>query len=168
MTDEQSFTDIIKSMPYGAMFYEIVGVDFQPMESVFIIKEEKVNIKELKNNPVIQIHSAMLAVNNVPVIVFMVKFGHSLLYESWLNYYQEDGINENFGYWCKQDTLKFLFFDAKNERIIKTSNSYRDTFKEYVRAIEQYPKWSMQQFDEAKQKVIDRYPDIQNFGVYLD
>lgn len=128
-----------------------------------LVKEELKNIKKIKKyKPQISSRLGLAKIDDVYLIVYMFRFVdiEGILYETLLNYHSEDG-NKCLKLLTKQQNLYFMIHDEDNNSIrnIAMNNSLCQAFKKFENVIKsQSFKWSMNDFDKAKERLYQIYP----------
>ncbi|MFT9498266.1 nucleotide modification associated domain-containing protein [Anaerosolibacter sp.] len=113
--------DIIKflnsgmAMIGGVYLYRgsITDPDPESFETMLIINEEQKYINKLGYRPIIEVKLAVYEVNGIYAVSFLIMVNQDpdMLYESWLNYFWEDG-KKYFEDLSKQDNIIISYFCA--------------------------------------------------------
>jgi len=149
---------IILQSPPGTAIYASV---FRPEQHIdFLIREESKIIQNRLKNPIITVRPGLLIQNNIAVVVVMFQLGSEpeQIFETWWNYYQKEG-GKYFRGMAIQDNIAFhLYGDTKKvEKSIQIPNSLQGFFQQ-IEEIKELPPWSMQEFDEERERIYQQYP----------
>jgi hypothetical protein len=151
----------LEILPSGLMIYARSKFDLGEFETHLIVKEEEKYLQTLQPKQLFNFHSALIQMNNVSVVVLMMKVENDqdMLYESWWNFYQSQG-KESFINMSIQEKLRILFFNEKNDLKIKKeiNNGLSLAFCEYLNNIRYKSPWTMKDFDKAKEDIYNKYP----------
>lgn len=130
-------------------------------ELAFFIQEEKKYINKVSKYPQIRIKAALAVYDNVPLVVVLILVNNDfdMLYEIYFNYHQTGEGRKYFEDLTSQDRIVLFFYQgAERKRNIKIDNSLKDAFKGCMTEIMKYAKWSMDQFDSARELLYLDYP----------
>lgn len=152
---------IIKNSKPGIMLYTtVIPKDTKRQEFCLVIREESRYLKKLRNNPVFQIRTGLFNMNNVLImpILVLVNRNFDMLYECMFNYYQESGGHNFIDLLSNQKRILVSFFndDGKIERKIALNNNLKN-INEIKNLLNNYPAWSMKEFDIAKSELYKKY-----------
>jgi len=134
------------------------------MVTVFAVREDEEHVATLPAEPMIQARSALMITDQVGLIVILARI-EGEVYETWLNrYFEGIGLEECLDDLAQQEKLLFSFYvdDSEPARLIWMPNLQRDQFAEYQRAVAGLPPWSMEAFNMARMRAIQRFPSVQS------
>jgi len=131
------------------------------IETRFLVREDASRVARLPRHSRIDIRSALFERSGVGL--FAVLFNvEGEIYETWWNWCSplhracfQDMINQ------LEVTISFFVDETEPARTIRATNAVRDTFRTVVDRLAKIPPWEMSDFDRAREKLYDQYPDIQ-------
>lgn len=163
MNDKSTFMEIMRLQPYGTLMYDIISVDGQNWEVSFFIKEDETHMALYTNNPNVEIVMGIIEEEEASPVVAIININgcKDLMYETWLNFYAELG-EKVFEYLICQEKIKLHLINGRNNivRSISVNNGLKKWLLNYIQRIKGRKRWSMTDFDVAKDKICCRYPDI--------
>ena len=134
------------------------------MVTVMVIREDDEHLQALPTQPMIEVRSALLIENRVGLVAILAKIENEI-YETWLNrHFEGMGLDECLDDLAQQEKLLFAFYVDGPEpaRTIWSPNRFQDEFARYQEAIGGMEPWSMPQFDQARMRVMQRFPSVQD------
>ncbi len=154
--------NFIKSVPAGLAIYEHAW-DKQTKEEhvVFLVKEKSEIIKQY-NNPLIRVQLGIIkGSKSFPIIfMFMLNEKKDFIFDIWFNYCASN-TKYSLDILSKQNFFYFVFYGDKGtkERTIALTNSIKNFFSYILKFMQKNnPSWSMEDFDEDKEKIYIKYP----------
>jgi len=154
--------EMIRMFPPGCGFPAFVSLNGGKMETRLLIREDFEHLSTIKRNPKVEIRVGVITLNNVVLVPLMVRLDEKdeLTYEMWLNYHSDE-MKQEINSLGKQNNIDILFIgdNFKIDKIIKTGNFMKSFFKDLSNTINKVPKWSMEEFDNAKDSTLNIYPD---------
>lgn len=109
----------------------------------------------------VPVRAGAIPIDNVLLVVVMFRLGggREQLYETHWNYYTENG-SETFLLMAEQTTIPIILFgdSGGQERHIMVSNYTQPFFERLIITLESIRPWSMEEFDQAKLVVYERWP----------
>ena len=129
------------------------------LQTCFICREEDWRIKQWPTPCPVCSKVGLLNQDNCAVVVSMIQFP-TATYENYLNFHYVPDVPEFFEDLTIQNHITFLFYgdDLELKRRIRVPNSLKKFFKNAINKIKSVPKWSMKDFDNAKEKIQQKYP----------
>ncbi len=144
--------------PPGVVVYGQFQAKGESPQTGLFIREESARIRQLGAKPVVEIRAGLLQEGEVYVVVLMVGIGGEI-YETWLNYYQEDGDDCLSDLAAQKRLLISFYGDQGRERAITINNFNLATMmSKAIPILAGSRRWGMVAFDEAKTGVCNRYP----------
>jgi len=132
-------------------------------EMGFFIREDLEHLKLIPKIPRIHIRTGLLVYNHIPVmsIMVLIEENFDMLYEMFFNYHQPNG-DRYLDDLISQGRILLHFYTATERiRTITVKNEIEDGLKEIKLKINQYPEWTMAEFDRAKERI---YKDFSSPG----
>lgn len=156
--------DLLLKMPYGSSLYSAVQLDKDRWEIAWLLREEVKRCKALGPSPWVQWRCGAIEQDGVLLIPVLLSIGTvspEHIWEVWINHHQHDAISPLF-LLAEQDRLTIHFYDHATTPVcsIQTSNGLRDFSIEAVRRLADAPRWTMAEFDRARQKTYKRWPSV--------
>ena len=155
--------DFIAQCPAGMANLGVVSFEDRPdqLEITIYVREDTSRINAL-DNPDVELRSTNMLVDGVYIAPLLVRIGKEKqenIFEMWLNFFASEKKIRLLG---EQDriVLSFVGDSRKVERKIKVKNSWRDYFEQLYKVCSVQQKWSMKEFDRAKQEMYAKYPAI--------
>ena len=162
--------DIIKQFPVGVAIFEIYEFDGEPA-FCFLIKEESKYIGMWGEKPMIEIRTGAMTSGAVVVcpLIVNVNGNEDLFYETWVNYHSKLGrpVMEILE---KATPFRVLLINERNEvqRVIAVGNNFaKDTVRSMKKLLEDSYTWSMDEFDNMKDQISQKYPTVKSLWNYL-
>jgi hypothetical protein len=108
------------------------------------------------------VRAGLLQDRDVYLIAVMLRTPDGELYETWFNYWQTGGGREYLEDWSRQKSLALLFYGDRGtrERQILIVNPLADLAGQALPVLEATTPWSMANFDAAKARICEAYPDL--------
>jgi hypothetical protein len=147
---------MIEAEPGIAVFGRPIGTDSR---TDFFVREESAIIKGFQN-PTLVLRPGVVVLGGVVVVMVLFQVG-GRVFETWWNYF-EDGNDVAFRGMTEQETVTFHFHGEKGKREKSTTvrNPLRGLFRTLVEGISQKEKWSLEEFEKAKEMLCQKYPTI--------
>jgi hypothetical protein len=148
----------------------VLEVGSQKFLSVFEIKENSLIPKETMH---LEFRSSLFSLDEVLLIPLALQIDNNpeLTYCVWLNYHAEE-VKKWFQYFAVQEEIRLLLVNEKNQvvKIIRNSNNLRIGFHDYLQRLNNRIPWSIADFEYAKSKIFQVYPDPLSlwFGLKLE
>lgn len=124
--------------------------------TMLLVRETLKAVERLGEHPIIELRAGLLLEQQVLLAIVMLRI-NGTYYETWWNYHQPAGRVE-FDDMSKQELLPILFFTPELARSIAIRNSLAPFFQAAVEELAKTTAWSMSEFDEARQRIFDRFP----------
>ena len=154
-------------MPHGSALYSRVHIDGSAWETAFLLREESRRVKHLGQEPPVEFRAGLLAEEGVLLIPVLVRAGRVApenIFETWINVCQAGGNGPAIvADLASQERITIHFHDSatKAERSLQVYNSMRGFFGSVQQTVIVQP-WTMRQFDEARESIYGRYPEIRD------
>ncbi len=144
--------------PPGIMVHSRFQAKGEAQQTGLFIREESARIRQLGTSPVVEIRAGLLQEGEIYLLAIMARIGGEI-YETWLNYNQEDGGDCLSGLAAQKRLLVAFYGDQGRERAITINNSNLAIMMgEAIPILAGSRRWGMADFDEAKARVCNRYP----------
>lgn len=163
--------EFVEMLAPGIMFSDnMMNMEENKKEFSFIIKEDNMYLRNISKYPQIELIAGAFNLNDIMVIVFLVKFhdNDDVLYECFLNIHSESN-KETLEILSEQEFINIIMFDENIEikRTIRLKNNIKERMRNLNEMAKGYIPWSMEQFDEAKDIVLKNNPDAFRFWDFL-
>jgi hypothetical protein len=129
----------------------------------FYVREDSNTIKTSLRNPQIRIRAGLIEQDNISLIPVMFWLGKhpNQLFETWWNYH----ATADFGKKCmetmaEQTNIAFHLYGDKgllDKSILLPRNPLQEFFKQSLEKLKNTPEWSMDEFDNARDKIYQEY-----------
>jgi len=140
-------------------------------EPAFLIREDDNHLNALRRGVELSSATCLLLQDGVLLVPMMLSIHGGRLYELWFNYYglpREDPEADSPSVFAHSDSLHLVFYSARGRQLrAPIRNPYRRAFAELLRRIKDYAPWSMGQFDAARAKVCEMFPEIDDQWEYI-
>ena len=162
--------DIIKQFPPGVAIFEIFEFDGEPT-FCFLIKEESKYLALWGEKPMIEIRTGVMTSGDVvafPLIV-NVNGNEDLFYEAWVNYHSNLG-GSVIDIFEKATPFRLILINEKNkvQRVVGVGNNFsKDTVRSMRAMLKESKAWSMEEFDDMKDRIIQKYPSVRALWTHL-
>jgi hypothetical protein len=159
---------LMKSAPLGSMAYARISfVKPGNWQTALLIREESRRIRRYPKHAIFHVRTGLLQDDQVLVIVIMLHTPDGRdarsgrLYETWFNYHREDGGREYLEDWARRRDLSLIFYGDRGtrERQISIVNPLADLARQALPILERAAPWSMADFDAARARICEAYPD---------
>lgn len=151
---------LMKDVPPGIAAFSIGSLDGKDRVAL-LAKERSDIIRRLATPILVPIRSGAIPIGNVLLVVVMFRLGEGReqLFETHWNYYNENG-SEVFALMAEQTTIPIIIYgdSGGQERHIMVSNYIQPFFERMIITMESIRPWSMEEFDQAKLVVYERWP----------
>jgi len=165
ISDEMERAVDLLGVPQSCIFRTIVQEknDERPyLQSNMVLKANDDVIRSWPERCNIRTVSGALQVDNCIVVITLNMFPdpHPLIFENYWNYWASPEYQKIFDDMTVQDSIKFILFGANSKeviRVVETENPFKDFFKKTIDSISSQEKWSFEEFDDAKYKILRTY-----------
>jgi hypothetical protein len=153
---------LMKSAPLGSMAYARISfVKPGNWQTALLIREESRWIRRYPKHAIFHVRAGLLQDQGIYLLAIMLKAAGEL-YETWFNYHRTDGGQEYLEDWARQRDLSLIFYGDRGtrERQISIVNPLADLTRQALPILERSAPWSMADFDAARARICEAYPDL--------
>lgn len=157
---------LLLQMPHGSALYSRVQFDGGHWEVAWILREEKARLRQLGKEPPVEFRAGVFVQDGVlliPVLVRVGKVAPENIFETWVNVCQAGGNGPDVVKdLAAQERIAIQFYDSRPEpeRSLQIYNSMRSFFESLTEQLQIVTPWTMRQFDQAREQIYKRYPEI--------
>jgi hypothetical protein len=138
----------------------VLEVGSQKFVSAFAIKENRLIPKETIH---LEFRSSLMALVEVLLIPLALQIDNNpeLTYCAWLNYHESEEVKKWFRLFAAQEEIRLLLVNENDQvvKIIRANNNLRIGFIDHLQRLKNRIPWSKVDFEYAKSKVLQLYPD---------
>ncbi len=138
------------------MFARVIFEPNKGWETALLVRETPDYVGKLGKNPVIELRAGMLIESGVALTALLMGIGDDL-YEAWFNYH---AAQESFADMATQERIVIAFYTPSKARQIAISNNLRGFFEDAISKARTLRRWTMRDFDSAREKVYSKYPQV--------
>jgi hypothetical protein len=162
-----SYEDFIKQSLPGAATY-CANFTASGAQPVFLIREDDEHLNKLAEHFKVLGGSSVFLEDNVLLLPIILNVVNCRLYELWFNYYQKDEQVDYASLFTNSDEIQLVFYSAK-ETVFRAviQNVYKKSFVKLLNMKNNYPPWSMNQFDNARAKIFARFSRIDDLWEHV-
>lgn len=154
LTDPE--TIIRQAKPGTMMFARVIFEPTAGWETALFVRETPAWVNRLGKNPVVELRAGVLVESEIALVALLMQAGGDL-YESWFNY---QATQESFADLAKQKRIVIAFYTPDKARQIVIANNLREFFKQARTKAKEFRRWTMNDFNSAREKVYSRYPEV--------
>ena len=153
--------ETLMSMGAGGMMY--AGADNaegQP-QLVLMVRDDPAHLATIPQDPPILAQVSLFRIDGVLLAPLVVKLGNHWYGTAFIAWAGEDHGLQALERLARDEDLMFQLYDGSSlepVRVILFDNSLADGASDAVRAFQNAPTWSMEAFDVALEKMLQRFP----------
>jgi hypothetical protein len=153
--------------PGAMIFGRVIADPATGWQTGLFIREDRDHIDRLGKNPVVELRAGLMVEGRLGLVAVMARVNGRDLYESWWNYHAP-GNRACFADLAGATTLPILFYTRRRERVIGVAClPLAAFFQTATKRLEAMRPWAMADFDRARERVYQRYPDPETLWAAL-
>jgi hypothetical protein len=156
----------IQGAPVGTALYSRAKLGAAgDWQTALLFRETRQAVRGLGAAPVIELRGGVIEDAGAVLVAVIAKIAGEL-YECWFNYWGAEQA-ESFTDLARQDKIALVFFTPERARALQIKNGLRNFFQDAARRCVDRGRWTMADFDAARDRVYAEYPDVQNLWAHL-
>jgi tetratricopeptide (TPR) repeat protein len=157
--------DVIGHMlPGSAIIAQALNIPASTREIAWLLREDSRRLKALAPTEVFQLRAGMLIEDKVAAIPILLRVGQFKprnIWTTWLNV-REPGSEQTLELLAKQPRLTVYFVGDQGTVVQSCAvpNVHLDFAVQAMAAIKQLPSWTAAQFEQLKDRLCQKHPDV--------
>lgn len=162
--------ETLMSMGAGGMMYAVADNAAGKPQLVLMVRDDPAHLAAIPQDPPILAQVSLFRIDGVLLAPLVVKLGNNWYGTAFIAWAGEDHGLQALERLAHDEHLMFQLYDGSSlepVRVILFDNSLADGASDAVRAFQNAPAWSMEAFDVALEKMLQRFPhprQIYDFG----